>query len=180
VWDLTLGILRALQADRRERRVTGRRQEQRRKLEQLVTRGRKRERSQDEDDNSNDDGSDEDAEGIEATTAPGTWAKAARRQSSPPPQHRPGGGRQSSSPRPSPVRGLVISLMPCEECAVRPLGCCSRRRPTTDAKAIMTAADLSKQFLMAGSKNRQIGFCRSHWNGACPTRRAMTAGAGAG
>ena len=89
--------------------MTGRRQEQRRKLEQLVTRGRKRERSQDEDDKSDDD-SDEDREGDGAPAAPATRTKAARREASPP-QHRLGGGRQSPSPRPSPVRGLVSSLM---------------------------------------------------------------------
>jgi len=110
-----------LQADRRERRVTGRKQEQRRQLEQL-TRGRKRERSQDEDDNSDDD-SDEDGEGDEATAAPATRAKAARRdrlQESSPPQHRLQGNRQSPSPRPSPVSGLVFSVMPCRSAASQP------------------------------------------------------------
>lgn len=96
----------------RDRRVTGRRQEQRRKLEQL-TRGRKRERSDgDDDDNGSYDSGDDDAEGDEAVTVAPPKAGEAARESSPIPRTFQG-GRESPSPRPSPVRRgpLPMSMM---------------------------------------------------------------------
>ena len=104
------------QVAQREKRVTGLRQQQRRKLEQL-SRGRKRERSDDDD----NDGDDNEADGVgadaelesegDATRSAGVPPDSAgdsARESSPvgrPLQRtRESMGTSSSSPRPSPVR----------------------------------------------------------------------------